>query len=263
MHRMILLIGCLALTLGTTQSAIAQPESKPRDPNVGIEVRVVSVSDTFFERIGIDFDFHHVNPTTGVLGRQFEFGWGGRLGGTMNLFDSVGGNPNRKVDIHGGYNYLHLRGNGEFQLNGPGTNLRVNSANSHTGDLGVSVRQIYNNLEFGAGVFYSLGGIQANTQQVSFNAVAPAVFLKQNPDTDAFIHGYRVRVFTDWRVNDRVKVGGFYDIGQDFTGVLENDRRGSLTHRFGGHVTFLFGQRDFRTRRTELLQFITPRIINP
>lgn len=241
---------------------IAANAQGPKDPNVAIETRFVSVSEGFFERVGIDFDFHYVDPTTGVLGRHFDNGWGGRIGGTINLLDAVGGNRNWKIDTRFGYNYTHYRGNEDFQLNGPATNLSVRSADSHTGDVGLGVRRVINNLELGTCVYYNLGAIQANTRQVAFNHATPTVSLKENPDTDGFTQGYRVRFHADWRVSDRVKVGGSYDVGHDFTGILENDRRGSVNHRFAVHLMFLLGRLDRdQPRREAPLLFLTPRLI--
>lgn len=245
-------------------TAIALPanaQGRLQDVDVAIETRFVTLSENFYERIGIDFGGFYALPGSGLMRRHFDNGFGGRLAGTINLLDSVGGNPNWKVAGVIGYTYTRLDGNDEYQFNGPAQNVRLDFADTHVADLGLQLRRTFGNLTLAAGVSYNLGYIQAETYNAPFNPVGNTIFLQDNIDTSGFLHGYRARFQADWRVNDRLSVGAYYNIGHDFTSVLENRSQGSLMHEFGGVLKLTLGRRDPYTRQRVITLF-TPRIID-
>ncbi len=222
-----------------------------QDPQVAVEVRFLTINDTFFERIGLDFDFHANLPSSGLFQEFLNPGFGTRVGGAIPLlggdtpFDGLWRATGRM-----GFLFNDWDGSKEVQINTPTNNFLVSGAQAYRGEVGLGLEALtplggarpdFESLRLLTAIEVSgnLGGLHADIDPHPFTPALPMEALPGSPRSESLLGGWNLRLGLGLLVGNswQFKVHGGY--GDSWTSGILNRTAHSGTFEAGASLQIM------------------------
>lgn len=220
-----------------------------QDLQVAVEVRFITMSENFFERIGLDFDVHVNLPSSGLFYEHLHPGIGTRVGGTIPL---VGGDTPLgglwRSTARSGFLFNDWDGRQDVQINTPSNNFMVNGAQAYRGELGLGLEilapmgfAILSDIETfrlltAIEVSGNLGGLHADIDPFPFTPSLPMRSLTGDPRSESLLGGWNLRLGLGMLLGNswQFKVHGGY--GDSWTNGILNRTLHSGSFEVGGSL---------------------------